>query len=259
MQEETKGQASSDVWLHSGCVSKRRGCSCASGQLPADVGWRAMLPGRAHHLRHRAVCGSSLCWAARRPPNGLRSVLAAPSFDARERSGRGPGICSSARLVAHTVPGRWRLRERKQPSPAPAAYRQMDFAILLYLLAGLPSPCSLRLRTLFADDASPCRLASRDCHGLKRVLQTSHCTSWAHGAVELPQDRRNAGAGISPHDGWLSRLLVPGPHISYLRFHRSLKDRANCQSRRLSWRTIIAFQGDASILGLCKQTQRPCP
>ena len=103
----------------------------ASGQLPADVGWRAMLPGRAHHPRHRAVYGSSLCRAAPRPPNCLRSVLAAPSFDARERSGRGPGICSSARLVAHTVPGRWRLRKRKQPSPAPAAHRQMDFPILL--------------------------------------------------------------------------------------------------------------------------------
>jgi hypothetical protein len=157
MQEETKGQAGSDVWLHSGGVSKRERGSCASGQLPADVGWRAMLPGRAHHPRHRAVCGSSLCRAALRPPNCLRAVLAAPSFDARERPGRGPEICLSARLVAtvaHTVPGRWRLRKRKQPSPAPAAHRQMDFPILLCLLAGLPSSCSFCLRTLFADDAS---------------------------------------------------------------------------------------------------------
>ena len=55
MQEETKGQASSDVWLHSGCVSKRRGCSCASGQLPADVGWRAMLPD-VHTISGTVLC-----------------------------------------------------------------------------------------------------------------------------------------------------------------------------------------------------------
>ena len=34
---------------------------------------------------------------------------------------------------------------------------------------------------------------------------------------------------------------------------------ANPDGLLCSWRTIIAFQGDPSILGLCKQTQQPCP